>query len=83
MSQLPFEGVHMILGNDLAGDKVWADCEPNVVKLPTFPTVVGPSVTVLHLGYLFPACAITHAASSDAECRGSVWSCPILCWLTI
>ena len=23
--QLPVEGVHMILGNDLACDKVWAD----------------------------------------------------------
>ena len=65
--QLPIEGLHMILGNDLAGDKVWADGQPNVVQPPTFPTVVEPSVTPLHLGDIFPACAVTRAASRDAQ----------------
>ncbi|XP_053294792.1 uncharacterized protein LOC128455141 [Pleuronectes platessa] len=65
--QLPIGGLHMILGNDLAGDKVWADGQPNVVQPPTFPTVVEPSVTPLHLGDIFPACAVTRAASRDAQ----------------
>ncbi|CAK6971610.1 uncharacterized protein LOC128455141, partial [Scomber scombrus] len=65
--QLPVDGLHMILGNDLADDKVWADGQPNVVKPPTFPTVFAPSVTPLHLGDIFPACAITRAASRDAQ----------------
>uniref|UniRef100_A0A8D0AC21 CCHC-type domain-containing protein n=1 Tax=Sander lucioperca TaxID=283035 RepID=A0A8D0AC21_SANLU len=30
--QLPVEGVHMILGNDLAGSKVWADGKINIFK---------------------------------------------------
>ena len=65
-SQLPVEGLHMILGNDLAGDKVWADGQPNVVKAAMFPTVAS-SVTPLPLGDIFPACAITRAASRDAQ----------------
>lgn len=52
---LPVKGVHMILGNDLAGNKVWANGEPQVVKPPMFPTVVAPSVTSLHLGNFFQA----------------------------
>lgn len=47
-SQLPVEGVHMILGNDLAGDKVWADGVPNIVRLPAVPS--GLAIFKLSLG---------------------------------
>ncbi len=33
-SQLPVEGVQVILGNDLAGDKVWADGNPVMITRP-------------------------------------------------
>ena len=65
--QLPVNGGHMILGKVLASDKVWAKGEPKVVKLPMFPTVLAPSVTPLHSGNIFPGCAITRAASCDAQ----------------
>lgn len=36
--QLPVEGVHMILGNDLACNKVWADGKVNIfTKQPSVP----------------------------------------------
>lgn len=65
--QLPVKGVHMILGNDLAGDKVWAKGEPKVVKPPMSPTALVPSVTPLPSSNIFPGCAITRAASRDAQ----------------
>lgn len=42
--QLPVEGVHMILGNDLAGSKVWADGKLNIfTKQPSVsPARVSP-----------------------------------------
>lgn len=58
--QLPVEGVHMILGNDLAGNKVWADGKLNIfTKQPSLPPArlspdrnrVSPEV--------FPVCAVT------------------------
>lgn len=58
----------MILGNDLAGDKVWADGVPLIVKPLTFHTVVAVSGRTLDLD-VFPLCAVFRAASCDAsEC---------------
>lgn len=54
----------MILGNELAGNKVWADCVPNVVK-PPYLTVTAPSVRPLSSDDVFPVCAVTRAASRD------------------
>lgn len=54
----------MILGNDLAGNKVWTDGRPDVVSPPKFPTAAEPLVAPLP-----SACAITHAASRDAQRR--------------
>ena len=34
--QFPVKGVHMILGNDLAGDRVWAKGQPKGVKSNLF-----------------------------------------------
>lgn len=62
--QLPVDGIHMIWGNELAGNKVWADGVPSVVK-PLFLTVTAPSVRPLCSDDVFPACAVTHAASRD------------------
>lgn len=59
----------MIVGNDLAGDKVWADGQPNVVNPPKLTTAADPLVTPLPSGDIFPACAITRAASQDAQRR--------------
>ena len=70
---LPIDGVHMILGNDLAGSAVWAGVPPSVV-------VSGPlaSVEPDESGLLFPVCTVTraqsHRLSTDlptSECRKS------------
>ena len=54
---LPFEGVHLILGNDLAGDKVVVNAV--VTEKPRFeqsPDPVEKEILGLH-----PACAMTRA----------------------
>lgn len=67
-SQLPVEGVHMILGNDLAGCKVWADGNPNIFKNPTSVSPVGLSLQCSSVpSDVFPVCAVTRAASRVKE----------------
>uniref|UniRef100_A0A8C9XG92 RRM domain-containing protein n=1 Tax=Sander lucioperca TaxID=283035 RepID=A0A8C9XG92_SANLU len=51
---LPVDGVHMILGNDLAGGKVWAVGVPNVVKPPVGSSVVAPSARSQGSNDIFP-----------------------------
>ena len=58
-SSLPFEGVHLLLGNDLAGDKVVVS--PVVNDKPCFDKVPDP-VENEHPG-LYPSCAVTPAMS--------------------
>lgn len=64
--QLPVEGVHMILGNDLAGSKVWADGKLNIfTKQPSVsPARVSPDRNCVS-PEVFPVCAVTRAASRN------------------
>lgn len=62
--KLPVEGVHMILGNDLAGSKVWADGKPNIFKRELQEPPAGDSLDDSSVSPdVFPSCAITRAAS--------------------
>ena len=60
---LPFEGVHLILGNDLAGDKVVA----NAIVTET-PCLEQPPVPVEKtIPGQYPACVVTRAMSKKKE----------------
>lgn len=57
---LPLEGIHMILGNDLAGSAVWAGVPPPVVV--SRPVASGePDESILQFPSVFPVCAVTRA----------------------
>ena len=56
-SSLPFEGVQLLLGNDLAGDKVQSN--PIVTEKPYFGQV--PDSAEQEFPELYPACAVTRA----------------------
>ena len=56
---LPFEGVHLILGNDLAGDKVFV----NVVVTVKPCLQQSPDPVERKIPGLYPACAVTRAMS--------------------
>lgn len=62
--QLPVEGIHMILGNDLAGSKVWADGKINIFKKqPSVPPAkVSPEYSCVS-PEVFPGCAVTRSAA--------------------
>ncbi|XP_061597750.1 alpha-taxilin-like [Cololabis saira] len=66
--ELPVEGVDVILGNDLAGDKVWAEAiAPNVVTqvpVSSYPSKQEGKTEVL------PACAVTHAKKKKVKGLG-------------
>ncbi|KAL0152923.1 hypothetical protein M9458_051752 [Cirrhinus mrigala] len=57
-TELPVEGVSVILGNDLAGGKVFP-CPIVVDK----PVVTGQPDVAAHFPAVFPACAVTRAQS--------------------
>lgn len=63
--QLLDDGLRMVFGHHLAGDKVWADCQSNVVKSPKFPISAEAPMAPLPAGDIFPACSVTCAASRD------------------
>ena len=65
--QLPVEGVHMILGNDLARGKVWADGQPNRVMQSLTPPGDLSSDSSSMFPEIFPVCAVTRAASRQKE----------------
>ena len=56
---LPFEGIHLLLGNDLAGDKVITN--PLVTDKPCLTQV--PDPIEQEIPSLYPACAVTRAMS--------------------
>lgn len=58
MKQLPVAGVDVILGNDLAGGKVFSS--PVVMHKPV---VEEQSDLGVHFSSVFPACAVTWAQS--------------------
>ena len=57
IESLPFDGIHLLLGNDLAGDKVKVD--PILVDKPCFLQQSDPIEN--HFPDLFPSCAVTRA----------------------
>ncbi|XP_034567353.1 uncharacterized protein LOC117832370 [Notolabrus celidotus] len=60
---LPIEGVDVILGNGLAGSRVWAEVPPPPIVSST-PTMSGnPDVNSLCFPEVFTACAVTRAMS--------------------
>lgn len=58
-SSLPFEGVQLLLGNDLAGDKVITN--PIVTDVPCVEQL--PDQIEKEIPNLYPACAVTRAMS--------------------
>ena len=58
-SSLPFEGVQLLLGNDLAGDKVVIN--PIVTDVPCVEQL--PDPVEKEIPNLYPACAVTRATS--------------------
>uniref|UniRef100_A0A8C1RHP2 Gypsy retrotransposon integrase-like protein 1 n=1 Tax=Cyprinus carpio TaxID=7962 RepID=A0A8C1RHP2_CYPCA len=58
---LPVDGVHLLLGNNLAGERVWRDVPPPVVvkSVPSIPS--GADSSLQSLPEVFPACAVTRA----------------------
>lgn len=59
---LPVDGVHIILGNNLAGDKVW----PDVLSPPVVSSVPisGPDESGTNFPEVFTACAVTRFMTS-------------------
>ncbi|KAL2089323.1 hypothetical protein ACEWY4_014011 [Coilia grayii] len=63
-SSLPVEGVEVILGNNLAGDRVWPDVpSPPVVCSEVFSDVQNVDACVSQFPEVFTACAVTRAKS--------------------
>ena len=59
---LPIEGVHLILGNDLAGDKVVVN--PVMTEKPEVTTTIDPIEE--EIPDLYPSCAVTRAMAQKA-----------------
>ena len=59
---LPFKGVHLLLGNDLAGDKVVVN--PLVTDMPCMDQ--SPDPIEQELPDLYPSCAVTRAMAKKA-----------------
>ena len=59
---LPFKGVHLLLGNDLAGDKVVVN--PLVTDTPSMDQ--SPDPIEQELPDLYPSCAVTRAMAKKA-----------------
>ena len=64
-SSLPHEGIQLILGNDLVGDKVIVD--PILTARPCADSPVDPIEK--EIPGLYPACAVTHAFETNKEER--------------
>ena len=60
---LPIEGVHLILGNDLAGDK--AVVNPVMTEKPEVTTTIDPIED--EIPDLYPSCAVTRAMAQKAN----------------
>ena len=67
---LPFEGVHLLLGNDLAGDKVVIN--PLVTENPCFDRTPDPIEE--EVPGLYPSCAITRAMSKKKALEDDISS---------
>ena len=60
---LPFKGVHLLLGNDLAGDKVMVD--PLLTSTPCVDQP--PDHIEQEIPDLYPSCAVTRAMAKEAN----------------
>ena len=60
---LPFKGVHLLLGNDLAGDK--AVVNPLLTNTPC--VYQPPNPTEQEIPDLYPSCAVTRAMAKKAK----------------
>ena len=59
---LPFDGIHLLLGNDLAGSKVVVD--PVVCDTPCFDQEIDP--VEQKIPHLYPACAVTRSMAKKS-----------------
>lgn len=59
---LPIEGVHLLLGNNLAGERVWRDIPPPVI-VKNVPSIADDSDVRGQNLSVFTACAVTRAMS--------------------
>ena len=64
---LPFKGVHLLLGNDLAGDKVVVN--PLVTDTPNIGQIDDPIEQ--EIPDLYPSCAVTRAMAKKAILKNS------------
>ena len=64
---LPFKGIHLLLGNDLAGDKVVVN--PLVTDTPNIGQTDDPIEQVIP--DLYPSCAVTRAMAKKAILKNS------------
>ena len=60
---LPIKGVHLLLGNDLAGDKVVVD--PLLTSIPCVDQP--PDPIEQEISDLYPSCAVTRAMAKKAK----------------
>ena len=63
---LPVPGISVILGNDLAGSKVWSDVSPSpvVTSKPVVRELADPQQNLVEV---FPACVVTRAQSCKIQ----------------
>lgn len=59
---LPVEGIHLLLGNNLAGERVWGDIPPPVI-VKNVPSIPADSDVSRQNLSVFTACAVTRAMS--------------------
>ena len=69
---LPVKGVSLLLGNDLAGDRVMAD--PCMSNLPCSCSDI--DLAVQNIPGLYPACAVTRAMAKGIENNSTTMSYP-------
>ncbi len=71
-SCLPVEGVQVILGNNLAGERVWQNVLPNLVVTPSVSISEMTDENFTCSSNVFPSCVITRSMSkiqSDVKSR--------------
>ncbi|XP_036965436.1 uncharacterized protein LOC119025698 isoform X3 [Acanthopagrus latus] len=77
---LPVDGVTMILGNDIAGSRVWADVPPPAIVASAPLVTTEPDKSVTDFPEAFRACAVTRAMKLS-WCRSSMLTVPSrVCW---
>lgn len=59
---LPVGGIHLLLGNNLAGERVWGSVPPPVI-VNTTPVIPDANEASENVPDVFPACAVTRAMS--------------------